>query len=158
LADRRSTRLLDDIGTLRAAFRQVRAEYPFTIEAIVILPDHLHAVWTLPLCDADYGLRWRLIKTLFSRRQPQGERRSASRLVKQERGIWQRRFWEHRIRDENDYASHVDYVHINPVKHGWVRRVGDWPWSSFHSYARAGVLPIDWGDTRIDVRPDAEPR
>jgi putative transposase len=144
LADRGSTRLVDDIPTLRAAFRKVRAERPFAIDAIVVLPDHLHAIWTLPSADADYATRWRLIKGLFSRKQPEGEQRSASRVAKHERGIWQRRFWEHRIRDETDFAAHVDYVHINPVKHGWAKCVRDWPWSSFQRYVRAGVLPIDW--------------
>ena len=120
--------------------------HPFEVNAIVVLPDHLHAIWTLPDGDGDYALRWRLIKTTFSRAQPQLERRSDSRKAKHERGIWQRRYWEHRIRDERDMSAHVDYVHINPLKHGHVSRVRDWPWSSFHSHVRAGVLPADWGD------------
>ena len=146
LAERKSSRLVDDIGTLRAAFRCVRAQHSFTIDAIVVLPDHLHAVWSLPAGDSDYGVRWRLIKTAFSRAQPLLERRSASRQAKHERGIWQRRYWEHLIRDERDLAAHIDYVHINPVKHGLVRRVCDWPWSSFHRYVRGGMLPSDWSD------------
>ena len=149
LVEHQSTRLVDDINSLRAAFRAVRAEHAFKIDAMVVLPDHLHAVWTLPAGDADYALRWRLIKTRFSRAQPSLERRSASRTAKHERGIWQRRYWEHRIRDERDMSAHVDYIHINPVKHGHVRRVRDWPWSSFHRYVRAGELARDWGDMPV---------
>lgn len=146
LPDRRSSRFVDDIGTLRMAFRKVGARHPFTMDAIVVLPDHLHAIWSLPPGDADYALRWRLVKTQFSRAQAPLEPRSVSRRSKNERGIWQRRYWEHRIRDERDLAAHVDYVQINPVKHALVRRVCDWPWSSFHRYVRAGALSNDWAD------------
>ena len=114
------------------------------IDAIVILPDHLHVIWTLSENDRNYSLRWRLIKTTFSRQQPHLEARGASRVSKGERGIWQRRYWKHLIRDERDYAAHVDYVHINPVKHGHASRVIDWPHSSFHRFVRDGLLPGDW--------------
>ena len=147
LAERQSKRLVDEIHTLRAAFSSVRARHPFDVNAIVVLPDHIHAIWTLPEGDADYALRWRLIKTVFSRVQPPSERRSESRESKHERGIWQRRYWEHRIRDERDMSAHVDYIHINPLKHGCVSRVRDWPWSSFHRHVREGLLPCDWRDT-----------
>jgi putative transposase len=120
LADRQQSLLTEHIASLRSAFEYARARHPFIIDAIVILPDHLHAMWSLPEGDSDFAMRWRLIKTEFSRGLPQGERRSDSRLNKGERGIWQRRYWEHLIRDEADYARHVDYIHINPVKHGHV--------------------------------------
>jgi putative transposase len=115
----------------------------------VVLPDHLHAVWTLPEGDADFSLRWRLIKTVFSRGLPQGEEISKSRFGKGERGIWQRRYWEHTLRGEGDFERHVDYIHFNPVKHGHVGRVRDWPHSPFHRLVRLGVYPEDWaGDVR----------
>ena len=144
LADRRLPLLTENIETLRAAFRETGQHHPFTIDAVVILPDHLHVVWTLPEDDRDFATRWRLIKSSFSRNLAAGEPISASRAAKGERGIWQRRYWEHTIRDESDFARHVDYVHINPVKHGLVTRVGDWPHSSFHRMVRLGVYPEDW--------------
>jgi REP element-mobilizing transposase RayT len=112
--------LVDYIDLLRQAFRYVRRRHPFDIEAIVVLPDHLHAIWMLPEGDADFALRWRLIKSMFSRGLPAGERTSASRAQKGERGIWQRRYWEHTLRDEEDFARYADYIHFNPVKHGHV--------------------------------------
>jgi putative transposase len=108
LAERKSRLLTDQIDRLRAAFRYVRDRHPFTIDAIVVLPDHLHAIWSLPDGDADFATRWRLIKAAFSRALPKGERISPSRLRKDERGIWQRRYWEHTLRDERDYSRHVD--------------------------------------------------
>lgn len=144
LADRSSSLLTGQITLLRSAFDYVQTRHPYTVDAIVILPDHLHAIWTLPAGDNDFALRWRLVKTMFSRNIPHGERRSASREEKGERGIWQRRYWEHLIRDDLDFARHVDYIHINPVKHGCAKRVGEWPHSSFHRFVRAGMLPRDW--------------
>jgi len=152
LADRRLSFLTDNIGLLRAAFRYTRARHPFTIDAIVILPDHLHALWTLPAGDSDFSTRWRLIKTTFSRGLHLSERVSASRLQKRERGIWQRRFWEHTIRDGGDFARHMDYIHFNPVKHSYVERVQDWPFSSLHRMARLGCYPREWAS-----RPGGEP-
>jgi putative transposase len=145
LANRRGTLLTDHIAELRRAFRYVQARQPFAIEAVVVLPDHLHALWRLPHGDADYALRWLLIKKTFSRELPGGELRTPSRVAKRERGIWQRRYWEHLIRDETDFARHVDYIHFNPVKHGHVTQVADWPYSSFHRYVRLGLLPESWG-------------
>ncbi len=145
LADRHRRLLTDHADVLRAVLRAVQYRHPFHIDAIVILPDHLHAVWTLPPEDADYPTRWALIKAGFSRHIPRGERRGASRLAKGERGIWQRRYWEHMIRDETDYARHMDYVHYNPVKHGYVCIAAGWPYSSIHRYIEAGTLPSDWG-------------
>ena len=144
LLERRKTLLVDHIDALRAAVAKTRERYPFVIDAVVVLPDHIHAVWTLPPGDADFSLRWRLIKQRFARELPKHERISAVRRARHERGIWQRRFWEHLIRDEVDYARHVEYCYINPVKHGLVSRVSDWPHSSFHRDVRAGIIPEDW--------------
>lgn len=151
LADRRSRLLVERIDALRDAFRRVREAHPFHVDAIVVLTDHLHAVWTLPESDADFAMRWRLIKTRFSRAMPIGEAVSVSRAAKRERGIWQRRYWEHRIRDEDDLRSHVDYMHYNPVKHGHVERVADWPHSSFHRFVERRWLPRDWGGGRDEA-------
>ena len=149
LADRRLHLLIEHIDLLRAAFRYAQARHPFEIAATVVLPDHLHAIWTLPEGDADFALRWRLIKGAFSRALPGDERISASRASKAERGIWQRRYWEHTLRDENDFERHFDYIHFNPVKHGHVGRVLDWPFSTFHRMVQLGVYPEDWaGDGR----------
>jgi len=144
LAERRLRLLTEHVNLLRAAFRYARARHPFAVEAIVVLPDHLHALWSLPEGDADFALRWRLIKSAFSRGLPPGERISRSRSNKGERGIWQRRYWEHTLRDEDDFARHVDYIHFNPVKHSHARRVRDWPYSSFHRMVRLGLYPADW--------------
>jgi putative transposase len=146
LADRRREVLIQHIGLLGAAFRQVRARHPFTIEAAVILPDHLHAIWTLPDGDADLARRRRLIKSGFSHGLPGGERISGSGAAKGERGIWQRRYWEHTLRDEDDFVRHLDYIHFNPVKHGHAARVRDWPYSSFRRWVRLGAYPEDWAD------------
>jgi putative transposase len=145
LLERRRTLLVDHIATLREAVAATRRSYPFTIDAFVVLPDHLHAVWTLPPGDCDFSTRWRLIKSRFAKALPKQERLSAIRMARGERGIWQRRFWEHLIRDEADYARHVEYCYINPLKHQLVARVRDWPHSSFHRDVRAGLFPEDWG-------------
>jgi putative transposase len=144
LTERKLSLLTDHIELLRAAFRETRQRHPFTIDAIVVLPEHLHTVWTMPKGDANFATRWRLIKSTFSRGLAGGERISPSRIAKGERGIWQRRYWEHTIRSEADLARHIDYIHINPVKHGLVERVGDWGPSSFHHYVKLGVYPSDW--------------
>jgi putative transposase len=144
LADRRLRLLTENVEALRSAFRETRQRHPFTIDAMVVLPDHLHAVWTMPEGDRDFSTRWRLIKSTFSRNFAAGEPVSASRAAKGERGIWQRRYWEHTIRDEDDFERHIDYVHINPVKHGFVTRVSDWPYSSFHRMVKLGIYPEDW--------------
>jgi putative transposase len=144
LVERRSRLLTENIQGLRTAFREVKQAHPFKLEAVVILPDHLHCIWTLPPEDDDFSTRWRHIKAAFSRQLPKTERRSQSRLNKGERGIWQRRFWEHAIRGDADYQRHVDYIHYNPVRHGYVTRVADWRYSSFHRFVRLGVYPGDW--------------
>ena len=123
---------------------------PFAIDAIVVLPDHLHTLWRLPDGEQDFSTRWMVIKRQFSAGLPAGPV-NASKRSKREKGVWQRRFWEHLIRDERDFVAHVDYVHFNPVKHGWVRRVKDWEYSTFHRYVDQGVLPLDWagGDANL---------
>lgn len=144
LLERRRTLLVDRIDDLRAAFRAAHAARPFAIEAIVVLPDHLHCLWRLPEGDADNAIRWRQIKSVFSTSIPKGEGVRASRVSKGERGVWQRRFWEHLVTDEDDLQRHVDYIHINPVKHGHAARASDWPYSSIHRDIRAGDLRADW--------------
>jgi putative transposase len=150
LLERKRALLVDHIDVLRDAVAQTRSRYPFDIDAFVVLPDHVHAILTLPPQDADFSTRWRLIKTRFAKALPKQERLSAVRKVRNERGIWQRRFWEHLIRDEAHYARHVEYCYINPVKHGLVARVRDWPHSSFHRDVRRGIFPEDWaGDASV---------
>jgi REP-associated tyrosine transposase len=143
--------LIEHIDLLRRAFREVHQRHPFSIEAMVVLPDHLHAIWTLPEGDRDFSVRWRLIKAGFSRRLPAGERVSRSRAAKAERGIWQRRYWEHTIRNGDDFSRHIDYIHFNPVKHGYVGRACDWPHSSFQRMVRLGVVPKNWGGDVRDI-------
>jgi putative transposase len=144
LHDRCSSLLVSEINVLRAVVKHVRNDIPFYIDAWVVLPDHMHAIWTLPPGDADYSSRWRSIKKRFSWAMPAVEQRSTVHRLRAERGIWQRRFWEHTIRDQGDYAAHMDYVHFNPVKHGLVAATADWPFSSFHRAVRQGVYAPDW--------------
>ena len=203
LAQRGSDALVRQVEVLRQAVRATRAERPFRIEAWVVMPDHLHAVWTLPEGDADFSVRWGAIKSRFSRRvgvhatgapdadgvpiagsgrvgtslqtaaQVEGfgrvgtspTLRSSSKVRKQESGVWQRRFWEHSIRDAEDFAAHVDYCHWNPVKHGYVARPEDWAWSSVHRekvrvrIAKGGFQPADAqfrsGDAWVHASPYA---
>lgn len=136
--------LTKHIDVLREAFRVTKLAHPFTIEAMVVLPDHLHCLWQLPPDDDDFSMRWRLIKAYFSRMLAPDEHISASRERKGERGIWQRRYWEHVIRDERDLQNHLDYIHYNPVKHGHVSRTIDWPHSSFHRFVARGAYPENW--------------
>jgi putative transposase len=153
LADRTSSALVHHVSDLRVAFRIARHERPFTIEAIVILPEHLHAIWTLPPGDSDFSGRWRRIKAHFTHRLV-----AAGVPVKRHRdgkyALWQRRFWEHTIRNEIDFERHVDYVHFNPVKHKLVRRAREWPYSSFHVYVRRGLKPADWAGDVNEARMD----
>lgn len=121
--------------------RITRQSHPFLIHGWVVLPDHLHCVIELPPADHDFALRWRLIKLLFSRAIPKTEWRNAARQRRGERGVWQRRYWEHLIHDEQDFAAYMDYVHINPLKHGLVERVVDWPYSTFHRCVQAEMYP-----------------
>jgi putative transposase len=143
----------------RSLLREVtiacRQRWPFDIEAVVLLPDHLHALWRLPAGDSEYSKRWGWLKKEFTKRWLSGggseQLVSASRQQNRRHGVWQRRFWEHVIRDEVDLVRHLDYIHYNPVKHGLVERVADWPWSSFHRFVRQGVYPLDWGGDGDDM-------
>jgi len=145
----------DHIRTaLREGIQEVRQSLPFTIEAWVLLPDHLHAIWTLPENDDNFGSRWAVIKRIVSKRcgHPVGswELNDDSHAKRGESRIWQRRFWEHLIRDDLDLHRHLDYIHWNPVKHGYVKRVIDWPYSTFHQFVSKGLYPSDWGGINED--------
>lgn len=154
LADRSQNLLVAHIDTLRKAFRHVKAEHPFVLDAMVVLPEHLHCIWTLPAGDANYPDRWRRIKAAFSRSLPDCGPRSHSKILKGERGIWQRRYWEHTLRDDDDWQRHVDYIHYNPVKHQHVEHAADWPHSTFHRYVESGIYQKDWAgsDSTGDVK------
>jgi len=139
LADRNNTLLTDEIFILRNVINRVKKRHPFQLDAMVVLPDHLHALLTLPTNDNDFATRWMLIKSGFSRQLPKLEYIDDSRKRKGERGIWQRRYWEHLIRDERDFEKHVEYIHYNPVKHGHVKQAVDWPYSTIHRYIAKGL-------------------
>lgn len=127
------------VDRLREGFKRVMERHPFRIDAVVILPDHLHTIWRLPEGDSGYSLRWRLIKHYVA------SGISVGISQRGEKQVWQRRFWEHVVRDESDWRRHVDYVHYNPVKHGLVCRPSDWPYSSFHRAVEKGWYSEDWG-------------
>ena len=155
LADRRGDLLVREIAALRTAVARMRLLYPFHIDAWVVLPEHMHATWTLPDGDTDYSLRWTLIKRGFSAAIPAGESRSASRADKGERAIWQHRFWEHTVRDSDNFGRHLNYVHFNPVKHGLVAQASDWPHSSFsRAVARGSIRQI--GRRRMTIAAGLE--
>lgn len=143
LLERRRRLLADHVDALQAAFRATRAVRPFVLLAWVVLPDHLHCIWRLPAGDADNANRWAQIKAGFSRRLPVTERRSAYRVSRRERAIWQHRYWEHLVRDPDDVRHHVDYIHANPVKHGHAANAADWPHSSFPVWVGRGACPRD---------------
>jgi putative transposase len=151
LADRNSLLLIENINHLRDVIRNVRNSHPFEIIAMVVLPDHLHTIWQLPEGDANFPMRWSLIKAGFSRAIPKSEIIKHSRVKKRERGIWQRRYWEHLIRDDADLEKHVAYIHFNPVKHGYANKASDWPHSSIHRYIKNGWCDVDWGYLDEDV-------
>ena len=158
LTDRTSSILVQHVDALRLAFRVARQERPFTIDAIVILPEHLHAIWTLPSDDSDFSSRWRRIKAHFTH-QLVTTGVPVLRHRNGEYNLWQSRFWEHTIRNETDFERHVDYVHFNPVKHKLVAQVRDWPHSSFHIHLRRGLLPADWaGDANEPMMDFGERR
>ena len=144
LADRRSRLLVEEVDLLRRIFGDVRRRRPFRVDAMVVLPDHIHTVWTLPEDDGDFSTRWSLIKGGFTRMLTRFGREVAVGRREGERALWQRRFWEHRVRDDDDFGRHVDYCHINPMKHRLVRRVADWPYSTFHRAVREGIVAEDW--------------
>jgi putative transposase len=158
LRDRRSDLLVTQIGALRVAVRQARARAPFRIDAWVVLPDHMHCLWTLPEGDPDFSGRWRAIKIAFVKSLPASEPRSAVMSRRRERGIWQRRYWEHTIRDDRDLAAHLDYIHFNPVKHGLVEHPADWPYSSFRRCMARGLYPTGWIGGSCEPQETGEPR
>jgi putative transposase len=140
------------VPTLRYSFKEVMQQRPFTINAAVILPDHIHCIWTLPEGDIDYSARWSIIKRLFTQYTTEAVRTAhptVSRLKRREGLIWQRRFWEHQIRNDRDYRMHCDYIHYNPVKHGLANAPRDWPHSSFNTFVSAGYYETDWGDGNV---------
>lgn len=144
LKDRQSDILFRQIDLLKTAFQTVQKEKPYFTKAIVILPEHLHAIWQLPENDLDYEGRWRKIKSLFTRKLAKAGIISGKNK-RGEYNLWQPRYWEHTIRDEIDFENHVNYIHYNPVKHGLVKQVCDWQYSSFHRYVKEGTLTKDWG-------------
>jgi putative transposase len=153
--ERRPCLIDDQVRTaLRTGIQEVREALPFSIDAWILLPDHLHAIWTLPENDANFGSRWAVIKRAVSRQcgylaandGPSNE----SPAKRGESGIWQRRFWDHLIRDDLDFQRHLDYLHWNPVKHGYVKRVIEWPYSTFHRYVQQGLYPPGWGGINED--------
>jgi len=150
LADRSAAHLTDRVGALRSAFAEVQRDMPFRIEAIVVLPDHLHAIWTLPPGDADNATRWKRIKAGFSKRTGLAGPISPSKRAKGEVGLWQRRFWDHVVRDERDFEAHRAYVWQNPVRHGLVARATDWPHSSIHREIRQGRFRAEWLDGPLE--------
>ena len=151
LAERPSDLLIEQIERFRRSYQAVQQRRPFETVAICVLPDHIHALWALPDGDADFSTRWNLIKGSFSRGL-EARPRSTSQVAKREKGIWQRRYWEHAIRDDADLERHIDYIHFNPVKHGLVTRVTDWPHSSYHRYVERGLLAADWGGDMRDIQ------
>lgn len=134
---------------LHTVISEVKKEYPFKINAWVLLPEHIHCIWTLPDGDADYSKRWGLIKLRFSNQTKnlffRPELINKSKQKHRESSIWQRRFWEHEIRDQKDYNQHMDYIYYNPVKHRQVSQVIDWPYSTFHRDAQKGMYSSNWG-------------
>jgi len=142
---------------LREGISKVRQSRPFSIEAWVLLPDHLHAIWTLPEHDAGYAARWAVIKSCVTKRCGNligpGEKANISRSHRQEGGVWQRRFWEHAIRDETDFHRHLDYLHWNPVKHGYVKTPMEWPYSTIHRFVAQGFYAPNWGGGGVEEYP-----
>ncbi len=136
---------------LHAAWKQTTYAYPFKTDAVCLLPDHIHCIWTLPNGDSEFSIRWKMIKSLFTRSWLQNDGREGHRNIvrkkHREAAVWQRRYWEHVIQDDNDLSKHFDYIHYNPVKHGFVNHPARWPWSTFHKYVRTGWYDPDWGDT-----------
>jgi putative transposase len=147
VTENREPLLIEHIERLREAFRLCVKRHPFEIEAMVVLPDHLHTLWHMPENDADFSKRWMVIKRKFSAGLP-SRVVNDSKTKKREKGIWQRRFWEHCIRDEDDWRRHIDYIHFNPVKHGYVAAPKDWLYSSFNlavskGWYEPGVVLVD---------------
>lgn len=156
LRDRRSDLLVTEIAALRSAVRAALDNHPFHIDAWVVLPDHMHCLWTLPPGDCDFPVRWQTIKARFSQSVPRPKASRPSLVHKRESGIWQRRYWEHTIRDDRDYAAHMDYIHFNPVKHGLAARPADWPYSSFQKCVALGMYPTNWAIDGAEISDAGE--
>jgi putative transposase len=156
----RRQRLFADVGPVRlfeGALQSVCDAHPFVLEAQVILPDHVHALWTLPEGDEDFSTRWRLIKSAFSRAYAKAYSAPVSgpsRRAKGEQAIWQRRYWEHLIRDERDFGAHLDYIHFNPVRHGLATAPVEWPHSTFRQWLARGVYDAAWGSATMPALPE----
>jgi putative transposase len=145
------------IALFLGAVDTIRSRRPFNVDAYVVLPDHLHAVWTLPEGDTKFSTRWRLIKEAFTRaylKTHEAPVRNESRRSKGEQSIWQRRFWEHVVRDDADFAAHLDYIHLNPVHHGLAAAPRDWPHSSFQEWVKRGAYDLTWGSDALPAVPD----
>lgn len=144
----------DFLQAFKKSIKQVQQQYPFEIIAWVQLPDHLHCIWKMPENDANYSMRWSQIKRLTTQACPRYhlpiDDLSRSKVKRKERGIWQRRFYEHEIKDEADFIKYMDYLHYNPFKHGLVGKVSEWPYSSFHRYVKQGLYMEDWGNNSMD--------
>jgi len=140
------------IGILREAFRRIMEKQHFSIDAIAVLPDHLHCIWSLPPGDHDFSTRWRLIKTWFTKHCDVTFRENSdnSGMKKENQSVWQHRYWEHLLRDQEDFNRHVEYIHYNPVRHGYVSRPFDWQYSSFRRYVKNGIYSENWGDTGME--------
>jgi len=149
LKNRNADYLTRHINALREAFSITKQRRPFEIIAIVVLPEHLHCIWTLPLGDDDYQGRWRMIKSQFTQALKQFDA-SIQKNKRGEYNLWQPRYWEHVIRDETDLLRHIEYIYFNPVKHGWAKSVGEWPFSSFHRDVNLGKIEADWGKVMSD--------
>ncbi|MFC1855988.1 transposase [Thermodesulfobacteriota bacterium] len=132
---------------IKEAFKHIASKRPFKTDAFVMLPDHIHCIWTLPYDDSNFSVRWSLIKEYFTKRCNESIKHEQTDSMKKKglQGVWQKRFWEHTIRDEKDFAAHVDYIHYNPVKHGFSEAPKDWPYSTFHRYVKEGIYDVNWG-------------
>ncbi len=148
LADRSANVLVDEIDLLRSAMQATRNSHPFHVDAICVLPEHLHLLLTLPEGDADFSRRVQGLKSRFTKAL--AKREPLTRDARGEYSLWQKRFWEHTIRNEDDFRAHADYIHFNPVKHGLVARLTDWAHSSFHRFVNDGIYPVDWGGTNVE--------
>ncbi|MFO0794513.1 MAG: transposase [Candidatus Brocadiaceae bacterium] len=140
----------ENVALIKESFQYIIRQHPFRIRAFILLPEHIHCIWTLPENDNNYSVRWSLIKGYFSRHcngKYKGVQ-TASMFSKSEQAVWQRRFWEHQIRNADDFIKHVEYIHYNPVKHKLVNSPRDWPYSSFHRYVKQGIYDGDWGEGR----------
>jgi putative transposase len=146
----------EEIAFLAEAIDKIRARHPFEVDAQVILPDHLHTLWTLPEGDANFSKRWQLIKEAFTRSYVKRQLTPEQAEGRRDRGsqpVWQNRFWEHLVRDERDFSTHLDYIHLNPVQHGFVKSPCDWPHSTFQKWVERGIYEPNWGSDTLPELP-----